>query len=141
MLCAPQLTARQWRSISALLPETKRDRLMISSLLFRQTTGLGLRDVARWFGVTRTRLSEWEQALTADDTLERVMQTLRLERAGPLLWSGGGRQSNRHFQSKEMADAVLELRFRKFRDALAPGRSDDKRDDLEKLAELHGWGR
>jgi hypothetical protein len=140
MSSVPLLSVKQWRAISKLLPENRRDRVVISAVLFRQFSGLGLRDVAEWFGTSRVRLAEWTAAMESDGSLQKVMEALGIQRAGPLLWSGGGQQSSRQIRDKEMADKVLALRFTKFRDALR-GRSepDDQEDPLSRLAELHGW--
>ena len=51
-------------------------------VLFQETLGCGLRDVSRWFDVTQTPLSEWDQAL-GDGTLTTVMATLGLVPASP----------------------------------------------------------
>jgi hypothetical protein len=98
----------------------KRDRLVISAPLFRQTSGCGLRDIAQWAGLTRTRLSEWDQALAADGTMLQIMKTLKLDRASALSWSGGGQRS--HSRDKKVAAGVTAIRFQNFREALRGSR-------------------
>src|SRR5262245_6056945 len=56
MSSVPLLSARQWRAIEPHLPPNRRDRVLISAILFRETEGAGIRDVCELFGVTRTRL-------------------------------------------------------------------------------------
>jgi len=116
----PGLSDRQWRRIESILPPNKRDPAMISALLFRHTSGCGLRDIAQWSGCSRTRLSEWDRALGADGTLRQIMKTLKLEPASSLLWSGGGQRS--HFSDRKVTDGVTAIRFQNFRDALRASR-------------------
>jgi hypothetical protein len=116
MTAVPTLSVGQWRKIEPLLAANRRDRRMITALLFRETTAVGLRDVCSEFQVTRSRLSEWHRALAADGTLALVMKTLRLEPAGALMWSGGGVQSWRRGQ--DAGRAVMAVRLRNFRDSL-----------------------
>jgi hypothetical protein len=110
----PTLTVVQWRRIMLHLPPTRRDRLTISAILFRETDGASVRDTCELYGVTRTRLSEWTRALEADGSLARVMRTLRLERADPRRRVGGvsflKRSSNRA--------SVMQEKLREFDDAL-----------------------
>jgi hypothetical protein len=111
----PALSEAKWQRIAKLLPESKRDPVMIAALLFRHTSGCGLRDVAQWAGVSRTRLSEWDQALAADRSLERIMKALKLERANSLMWSSGGQRS---WRDSKVAAGVTAIKFQNFRDAL-----------------------
>ena len=76
------LSDAQWRKIERYLPETRRDRLMIEAILFREFSGQSLTDVAELFGITRVRLFQWEHAIEA--VLPAIMAALRLEPAGPL---------------------------------------------------------
>ena len=76
MASAPLLTARQFRLIEDDLPATRRDRRMISAILYRACTGQSLRETAEAFGVSRTRLHEWEGALASE--LPGIMHKLRL---------------------------------------------------------------
>jgi hypothetical protein len=115
MASSPQLTAAQWRRIAPILPENRRDRLMISAILFRQFSGTGLRDAAAWFGVTRVRLSEWTMALEADGSLARLMKLLRLKPASRL--GSSGRHSYQGRDAK-MAAAITAIRLADFREAL-----------------------
>jgi hypothetical protein len=85
----PHLSDSQWSQIVELLPSNRRDPAMITALLFRETSGCGLRDVSRCFGVTRTRLSEWDQSLR-DGTLLAIMTALGLVPATPLARRAGG---------------------------------------------------
>jgi hypothetical protein len=107
----PTLSAAQWRKIAPLLPPTKRDVVMIRALLFRQTSGCGLRDVAQWFDLSRPRLSEWDLALRGDGSLVQVMEALKLDRA-----SGGGWRC--YSRDKKVAAAVTAIRFQNFRETL-----------------------
>jgi hypothetical protein len=116
----PQLSDRQWNRIVSILPETKGDRLVISALLFRHTSGCGLRDIAQWAGLTRSRLGEWDRALTADGTMAQIMKTLKLDRAGPLCWSAGGKRWQS--RDKNVAAGVTAVRFQNFREALRGSR-------------------
>ena len=88
MAAIPQLTAAQYRRIEADLPANRRDRLVISALLFRFNTGRSLRETSEIFGVSRVRLNEWERALT--DALPVILCRLHLSPANPRQWSRGG---------------------------------------------------
>lgn len=112
----PALSDRQWKRIAPLLPESKRDPVMIAALLFRHTSGAGLRDIAQWSGCSRTRLGEWDVALSADGTLSRIMKILKLERADALCWSSGGKRW--YSRDKKVAASVTAVRFQNFRSAL-----------------------
>ena len=80
MTSAPILSDAKWRKIGIDLPTTRRDRLMISALLFRTTTGQSVRETAAVFGVAKTKLHEWGNAL--EGVLPGILQTLQLEPAG-----------------------------------------------------------
>jgi hypothetical protein len=111
----PTLTVAQWRRIMLHLPPTRRDRLTISAILFRETDGASVRDTCELYGVTRTRLSEWTRALEADGSLARIMRTLRLERANPLRWRVGGVSFWKRSNSRT---SVMQERLREFDDVL-----------------------
>jgi transposase len=82
----PMLSERQWRAIEPLLAENRRDRVVIAAVLFRHTTAMGLRDVAEQFGMTRTRLADWDAALRRDGSLPKLLKVLRLKPANALQW-------------------------------------------------------
>jgi hypothetical protein len=63
MARVPTLTAAQMRKIERHLPPTRRDPVVISAMLFRETHGASLRDTCQWYGVTRSRLAEWTAQL------------------------------------------------------------------------------
>jgi hypothetical protein len=113
------LSNAQWRKIERYLPETRRNRLMIEAILFREFSGQSLTDVAEVFGITRVRLFQWEHAIEA--VLPAIMAALRLESAGPLArCRSGSRPSYRRDQA--MVDAVAAIRFQSFREALRGSR-------------------
>jgi transposase len=113
MASVPLLSAAQWRRIEPDLPPKRRDRRVISALLYRYSSGQSLREVSAAFDVSRARLSEWEAVLQA--ILPKLMKQLGLDSAGWLTWRGGGqtwlRRSDRH------AD-VTALRLQNFSRAL-----------------------
>jgi hypothetical protein len=117
MATVPLLSVRQWKLIEPLLAEKKRDRVVVSAILYRQFSGCGLRDVAEWFGLSRARLAEWSVAMERDGSLARVMKALKLEPADWLCWSRGGRQYYAR-GGAEMKAAVVRLKFQNFREAL-----------------------
>ena len=94
MASPPLLTAKQFRLIEDDLPATKRDRVMISALLYRASSGQSLRETAEAFGVSRARLHEWECALASE--LPGIMHALHLEAALPRVQRPGGTGWRRH---------------------------------------------
>lgn len=82
------LSATQFKRIEAELPLRRRNLVMISALLYRSSSGQSLRDVAEAYGISRTRLSEWDALLAAE--MPRLMRKLGLEAASWLAWRGGG---------------------------------------------------
>ena len=110
MSSVPTLNARQWRRVEPLLPETRRDRIAISAIVFREIDGTGLRDVARLYGVSKTKLSEWSARLQAEGTLSRILDALGVQRAPPLQWRRGGSPGwRRHCADRGRAVMALKV--------------------------------
>ena len=114
----PILTDAQWRAVEPLLPPGRRDRRVVSAICFRESAGIGLRDLCEAYGLTRTRLSDWTRALSRDGTLPRILRELRLERAGALMWRRGGtpmwrRKSGGGAMLKHRLDVFAEQLVRK----------------------------
>jgi hypothetical protein len=86
----PTIPADKWSAIEGLLPHGRRDKAVLAAVLFRQTTACGLRDTAEIFGLSRAKVHEWTTMLESDGTLARILDSLGLERAGPLRWRQGG---------------------------------------------------
>jgi hypothetical protein len=77
---APRLTAAQMARIEHHLPAKRRDRDIISALLFRRWSGAGLRPTANWYGCTFGRLQSWETQLRAGGQLTDIMRELHFAR-------------------------------------------------------------
>jgi hypothetical protein len=86
----PMLTDTQMRAIEPFLAPSRRECQAVTAVLFRQTTGIGLRDCADAFGLTRARLHGWAVAMEEDGSLAKIMRALGLEEASGRMWSGGG---------------------------------------------------
>ena len=114
---APMLSAAQYRKIEADLPPKRRDRAVISALLYRASSGQSLRDVAEAYGISRARLSEWERLL--ESVLPQLMQKLGLDAASSRSWRGGGQAWTR--RTTIYAD-VTALRLANFGRALRRAR-------------------
>lgn len=110
---APMLSAAQWRKIEADLPPKRRDRAVISALLYRCSSGQSLRDVSDAYDISRARLSEWETLLQA--ILPKLMRKLGLAAADWRQWRSGGQPWQR--RQPNYAD-VTALRLTNFRQAL-----------------------
>jgi hypothetical protein len=104
----PRLTAVQWRAIASILPSTKRDPVVITALIYRATTATSLRDTAALFGTSRARLHEWEAALTADGSLDRVLNRLNAVAIRCVLRASWGKraQAQRHSHRRWCGDAM-----------------------------------
>ena len=119
----PMLSDAQWRKISPLLPETKRDPVPIAAILYLEHSGQSLRHTAEIFRLSRSRLNEWHRALNADGSLAQIMTVLKLEAAGPLARRrGGGPEWYARPGPEAQAAAVTEIRVRSFGAALRAGR-------------------
>jgi hypothetical protein len=116
MTSAPLLNDRQWRKIEAHLPPKRRNRDVISGLLFRRWSGAGLRPTAAWYGVTFGRLQSWETQLRAGGQLQTIMRELKLPEASPTMFSNGGTASN--WREDDTSHKVTDYRFGRFKDAL-----------------------
>jgi transposase len=115
----PMLSDAQWRKISPLLPETKRDPRMVSAILYLEHSGQSLRHTAEVFAVTKSRLGEWHGALAVDGGLARIMTMLKLKAAGPLARRGGGGPEWYARPGREaQAAAVTAIRLQNFGAAL-----------------------
>jgi hypothetical protein len=112
------LTERQWRQIESILPQTRRDRLVIEAILYREFSGQSLAEVAEVFALTKVRLHQWHHAIAAE--LPQIMATLRLERASASARCRSGSRPT-YRDNPAMVAAVGELRLRKFRQALRGG--------------------
>ena len=88
MAQAPTLSDAKWRKIVNDLPANRRDRLVISAILYRATSGQSVRETAAVFGVAKTKLHEWGNAV--EDALPGILQTLQLEPAGRRMRRAGG---------------------------------------------------
>ena len=115
MASAPTLNAAQWRKIVNDLPVKRRDRTVISAILYRASSGQSLREVADAYGVSRARISEWETLLEAENVLPKLMRKLGLDAAGWLAWRGGGEALQRRHNC---AADVTALRLQNFGRAL-----------------------
>jgi hypothetical protein len=113
----PMLSAAQWRLIEPLLPEIRRDPVLIAAILYRETAAASVRDVCAIFNTTRTRLNTAETELKASGALPRIMGELRLTRAGALQWRRGGRPWYR-VHAADRGAAVEALRLARFGDEL-----------------------
>jgi hypothetical protein len=109
----PALNERQWNRIAELLPETRRDRVVIEAILFRAHSGRSLAEVSETFEVKRSTLHLWQVAIATK--LPAIMAALKLEPASPLARSRGG---SRHHHSTEMQATIAAIRMQGFRDAL-----------------------
>jgi hypothetical protein len=125
----PLLTDAQWRAVEPILPVGRRDRSVISAICFRESAGIGLRDLCEAYGVTRTRISDWTRALEADGSLPRILSALRLEPAGPLMRRRGGVPSLRRHGG---GGAMLEHKLNRFSEQLGHSPRQKAR---------RGWGR
>jgi hypothetical protein len=113
------LTNRQWRKISELLAENRRDAVMIEAVLYREFSGQSLIHAAEVFGLTRVRLHEWHRAIAADGSLARIMAALKLEPASALMRRRGGRPF--YHRDAKMVAAVAQIRLQNFCEALRAG--------------------
>ena len=113
MASAPTLNAAQWQLIVDELPATRRDRLMISAILFRVSSGQSVRETAAVFGVAKTKLHEWGTAV--EPVLPGILQTLRLEPAGPRMRRAGGADWRKR---SGIYEGVSALRLQDFGQAL-----------------------
>jgi transposase len=114
----PMLTDAQWRAVEPLLPLGRRDRRVLSAICFRESAGIGLRDLCEAYpGLTKTRVSDWTRALEADGSLPRILDTLRLNRAGSLSWRRGGVPSWRR-RSLDGGRGVMALKLSQFSEQL-----------------------
>ena len=122
MSSVPLLSDAQWSRIENILPEHRRDRKVITAILYREFTGQSLSQVAEVFAIARVRLHQWHHAIEAD--LPGIMAALRLEPASPLArWLGGSRPS--HHNDSEMVAAVAAIGMQGFRDASRTGGNPD----------------
>lgn len=110
---APMLSATQFKRIEAELPPKRRNLAVISALVYRNSSGQSLRDVAEAYGISRTRLSEWDALLVAE--MPKLMQKLGLDAAGWLAWRGGGQAWQRRHNC---AAGVTAFRLESFDRAL-----------------------
>ena len=113
MASAPLLTARQFKKIEPYLPASRRDRRIISAVLYRITSGRSVREAADAFGITKTKLHEWERALASE--LPAILHALRLEAASPRVQRRGGQGWQR---TPDVYDRVTALRLEHFGAAL-----------------------
>ena len=113
MASAPLLTALQFKKIELHLPGSRRDRRIISAILYRSCTGQSVREAADAFGVTRTKLNSWERALASE--LPGIMGTLQLEAASSHMQRRGGQSWRRR---PDVYERVTALRLKDFRAAL-----------------------
>jgi hypothetical protein len=121
----PLLSARQWKQIVELLPNNRRDPMLVAAILFREVSGSGIREVAKSYGISRSRLHEWNRALETGGILANVLDTLRLEPAGPLARRGGGPAW--YANNEGLAAAIAAIRLDEFRQALRSGRHSARR--------------
>jgi hypothetical protein len=105
----PMLSERQWKLVSALLPENRRNQSMVEAVLFREFSGQSITEISWQFGTTRAKLHAWTHALAAD--LPEVMAALKLEpsRARGKVFYGNG---------TAQAAEIASLRIGNFREAL-----------------------
>jgi len=119
---APFLTDAQWGKIEAILPPKRRNRAVISALVFRRWSGSGLRPAAAAFGVTVARLQAWETEFRASGCLIDLMNALGLPQAPPAKFSNGGQRTNWGGDA-DSAARLLAYRFGRFREALRAGKA------------------
>ena len=86
---------------------------MISAILYRASSGQSVREAADAFGVTKTKLNEWERALAGE--LPGIMQALRLEVASSRVHRRGGQGWQR---TPNVYDRVTALQLEHFGAAL-----------------------
>jgi hypothetical protein len=136
----PRLSAVQWRSIENDLPLSRRDRLVISALVFRATEARSLRECSEIFGVSRARLNEWEHAV--ESALPRILRKLRLEPATDLMrlrLHGGQDWRKRHpglyesSMARRVEDFGRALRCSDRARKSADPRQSQQADEAEKL--------
>jgi len=106
------LSDDHWRKIENDLPAKRRDRAVISALLYRASSGQSLRDVSDAYGISRSRLSEWDARLAAE--MPKLMRKLKLKDASHLMWRSGGQAWQRRHGYAE----VTALRLADFGRAL-----------------------
>lgn len=119
MAPAPTLSDAQWKRIEAELPLKRRDRTVISAILYRAQSGQSLREVSDAYGISRAKISEWERLLEAESVLPKLIRKLGLEPAGSLAWRGGGQAWQRRHNC---AADVTALRLQNFGQALRRSR-------------------
>ena len=117
MSSVPLLSDAQWSRIENILPENRRDRTVITAILYLEHSGQPLRHVGEQYGLSQTRLHEWHHAIEADGTLGRIMAALKLEPASAP--ARGDRPFHSH--NPAMVAQVTALRLRNFGDALRAG--------------------
>ena len=117
MSSVPLLSDAQWRLIEDILPENRRDRTVITAILYLEHSGQPLRHVGEQYGLSQTRLHEWHHAIETDGSLTRLMAALKLERASAM--DRGDQPFHSH--NAAMVAQVTALRLRLFGDALRAG--------------------
>jgi transposase len=117
MRAAPTLSDAKWRKIEHDLPAKRRDRVVISALLYRASSGQSLREVSDAYGVSRSRLSEWDALLAAE--MPKLMRKLGLTSASWLSWRPGGQA----WQRRHGYADVTALRLANFGRSLRQGRA------------------
>jgi hypothetical protein len=117
MSSVPLLSDTQWHRIETILPENRRDRTVITAILYLEHSGQPLRHVGEQYGLSQTRLHEWHGVIAADGSLTRVMAALKLDRASAL--DRGDQPFHSH--NAAMVAQVTALRLRLFGDALRAG--------------------
>ena len=113
---APILTAAEMARIAPYLPRKRDDPVVISAIVYRNWSGLSLRHIANWYGVTVGRLQTWETQLRDGGQLAAIMKVFGLPHASALQWSNGGQVSA--WRNPDMAKRIAALRFQQFRAAL-----------------------
>jgi hypothetical protein len=129
MSSVPLLSDAQWSRIENILPENRRDRTVITAILYLEHSGQPMRHVGEQYGLSQTRLHEWHRAIEADGTLGRIMVALKLEPASAP--ARGDRPFHSH--NPAMVAQVTALRLRNFGDALRAG-SKRSESDLSQSA-------
>ena len=116
MSSIPMLTAARWRRIENILPQNRRDPVVISAILYREHSGQSLRHAGEAYGISRARLDEWSRALEADGSVTKMMTALKLKAAGPLVRRAGGRPW--YHRNQALAAEVVAIKLAEFRQAL-----------------------
>jgi hypothetical protein len=109
----PLIPDREWQAMLGWLPPGRRDRALVTALVFRATSGASLRDVSERFRIARSTLSDADAALQAD--MPRILTQLRLQPASASSFRRGGASWQRR---RAISGNILDFKIREFADQL-----------------------